>query len=199
MIQAAQYEDLGHHYPVDAMEADNPFNCAYKTSDDRWLQLAAVVFDKYFPSVMKAIGREDLIGNERYTIANIMENHLNREFCEIMADAIGKVTLEELCGRLEAQDVPYGVMQTWEEVLKDPQAHANDVFYEMSYPKAKRLLVRTPVQMEEEGLPEYNPGPYLGQHTEEVIRSLGYSDAEIQALKEQNAFIDWKDIKHKYE
>ena len=198
MIQGAQYEDIGQQYPVDAEEAVNPFNCAYQTSDGRWLQLAAVVFDKYYPTVMEAIGRADLVGNERYTVASINENHYNREFCSIMAEAFSKKTLEEWKEILTEYDVPFAPMQTWEEVLKDPQAHANDVFYEMQYPKAKRLLVRTPITMKEEGLPDYKLGPLLGEHTEEVIRSLGYSEEAMHKLKEENAYIDWKDIKDRF-
>lgn len=198
MVQGAQYEDLGQKYPVDAAEADNPFNCAYKTKDERWLQLAAVVFDKYYPQLMPLLGREDLVGDPRYTIANISKERLNREFCGILAEAFEKKTLAEWSEILTAHDIPFSPMQTWEEVLVDPQAWANDVFYRMPYPKGERTLVRLPVFLKEDGVPQFGMGPLLGEHSEEILRELGYTEAELSAMKLAGAYVDWKDIKEKY-
>ena len=65
MVQAAEYTDLGQKYPISRYTADNPFNCAYKTSDGRFMQISMPPFDMFYPKFMPLIGREDLVGNER--------------------------------------------------------------------------------------------------------------------------------------
>ena len=199
MVQAAQYPDIGQHYPVDVAQADNPFNVAYKTSDDRWLQLAAVLYDRYYPVVMTTIGRAELAEDTRYSkISGVMSSRRNSEVIGILAEAFQKRTLSEWSRLLTENDIPFSPMQTWEEVLEDPQAWANDVFYKMPYPSGERTLVRTPVTMREQGLSEYNKGPLLGEHTEEVIRSLGYGDEQLRELKASGAYMCWEDVRGNY-
>ena len=78
--------------------------------------------------------------------------------------------------------------QTWDELLKDEQAWAADCFYEMEYPTgAKRTLVRPPVMFMDTPLPEYKRGPYCGEHTEEILASLGYTGDQIKAMLEAGA------------
>ena len=67
--------------------------------------------------------------------------------------------------------------------MHDPQAWANDVFYEMDYPRGKKALVRTPVDLAETPLPEFKKGPLLGEHTDEVLAQLGYAPEAIERMK----------------
>ena len=46
-----------------------------------------------------------------------------------------------------------------------------------------------------EELPDYPMGPLLGEHSEEVIRGLGYSEEEMQALHEAGVYHTWDDLK----
>jgi cinnamoyl-CoA:phenyllactate CoA-transferase len=71
MIQAAQYTELGQKYPIDRHTADNPFNCAYKTKDGRFLQISMPQFDMHYPKFMPLIGLEYLAHEPRYTMDNI--------------------------------------------------------------------------------------------------------------------------------
>jgi cinnamoyl-CoA:phenyllactate CoA-transferase len=66
MIQAAQYTELGQKYPIDRHTADNPFNCAYKTKDGRFLQISMPQFDMYYPKFMPLIGRRIWLTNPLY-------------------------------------------------------------------------------------------------------------------------------------
>ena len=83
-------------------------------------------------------------------------------------------------------------------MLADPQARANDVFYDMAYPNgAVRSLVRQPVFVGEE-LPDYAQAPLLGQHSEEVLRSLGYTEEELKAMHASGVYQTWDDLKAKH-
>lgn len=195
MLQAAQYTDMGQTYPIDRMEADNPFNCSYETKDNRFIQLSMPPFDLFFPKFMPLIGREDLVGDSRFTMENMTKEKRNREFCEIMAAGIREKTAKEWTEILSANDIPFSIAQVWSEVLEDPQAWATDVFYHMEYPHdVKRILVRQPVMYAEQGLPDYNKAPLLGEHSREIITGLGYSETELAQLQENRVFATWDEL-----
>ena len=197
MVQAAQYTELGQKYPISRRTADNPFNCAYRTKDGRFMQISMPPFDQFYPRFMPLIGRADLVGNERYTMDSITKNKLHAEFIDILTEAFEQKTAAEWDEIFTANDIPHAVAQSWEEVLADPQARANDVFYEMDYPQAKRSLVRQPVFVGDE-LPDYGKAPLLGQDSEEVLRSLGYSEAELRQMHASGVYQTWDDLKAKH-
>lgn len=198
MLQAAQYTDLGQKYPISRFTADNPFNCAYKTKDERFMQIAQPQFDLGYTKIMPIIGRKDLVGNERYTLANINKNKLHREFIEILVEAFEQKTAAEWDEILTENDIPHSVAKSWEEVLEDEQAWANDVFYNMDYPTGNtRALIRQPVFIGDE-IPDYKMAPLLGEHSEEIISSLGYNDDELQKLHESGVYTTWDDLKEQY-
>lgn len=195
MIQAAQYTELGQKYPISRRTADNPFNCAYKTKDGRFMQISMPPFDVFYPKFMPLIGREDLVGNPRYTMDSITKNKLHAEFIDILTEAFEKKTVEEWDEILTANDIPHAVAQSWEEVLEDKQARATDVYYEMAYPTGNtRSLVRQPIFIGSD-IPDYKMAPMLGEHSEEIIKSLGYSDEELQKLHEGGVYNTWDDLK----
>ena len=195
MVQAAQYTEYGQPYPISYRTADNPFNCAYPTADGRFMQISMPPFDQFYPKFMPLIGRADLVGNPRYTMANITANKLHAEFIDILTEAFQKKTVAEWDEILTANDIPHSVLKSWEEVLEDKQAWANDVFFEMDYPTGRKVtLVRQPIFVGED-LPEYKMAPMLGEHSEEVIRSLGYSQEDLEKLHKAGVYNTWEDLK----
>ena len=195
MLQAAQYTDYGQKYPISRYTADNPFNCAYRCADGRFMQISMPPFDVFYPKFMPLIGREDLVGNPRYTIANITENKLHREFVEILTEAFEKRPVAEWDAILTENDIPHAVLKSWEEALEDEQAWANDVFYTMEYPTGnKRTLVRQPIFIGND-LPDYKMAPLLGEHSEEVLKELGYSEEEMKKFHDAGIYNTWEDLK----
>ena len=197
-MQAAQYKDLGQSYPISRKDAENPFNNTYKTKDDRYLQLSMPPFDVFYPKFMPLIGREDLVGNTRYTMDSITKNHLHREFIEILEEAFLKKTAAEWLEIFAANDIPCSLCQVWEEVLEDKQAWAIGAFEEMDYPiSGKRAMVRPPVTLEGvEKLP-YVRAPFLGEHSEEILRELGYTDEQLEEMHKNGIYNTWDDLRER--
>ena len=195
MLQAAQYPELGQTYPISYRTTDNPFNCAYRTKDDRFLMISMPPFDQYYPRFMPIIGRADLVGNPRYTMKNIAENRLQSEFIDILAEAFLKKTASEWDKILTDEDIPHALAQNWDEVLHDRQARAVNVFYDMHYPTGNTIsLVRQPVFVGAE-LPDYKMAPLLGEHSEEILRSLGYTQEQMDAMHAAGVYNTWDDLK----
>ena len=198
MLQAAQYTEYGQKYPISRRTADNPFNCAYRCSDGRFMQISMPPFDMFYPRFMPLIGREDLVGNPRYTMDNITKNKLHSEFVDILTEAFEKKTVGEWDEILTKADIPHSMLKSWEEALEDEQAWANDVYYKMDYPTGnQRILVRQPIFIGND-LPDYKMAPLLGEHSEEILKGLGYTDEQLAELHEQGIYNTWDDLKSKH-
>lgn len=193
MIQAAQYKGIGKEYPIDIRDADNPFNAAFETKDGRFIQICAPDYNTYYKQFMQALGREDLVENNDYfPIKTLQEKGLNTEMYDIVTEAIKTKTAKEWHPILSGADMAFSLAQSWEEILEDPQAWENDCLYTMKYENGnERVLVRPPVRFEEMGSPEYNRGPLIGEHGEDILKELGYSEDEINKLLEDKTLFIW--------
>ena len=194
-IQAAQYEGLGQVYPISRKNADNPFNNTYKSKDGRFIQLSMPPFDLLYPKFMPLIGREDLVGDPRYTMDSITENKLHEEFIDIIEEAFAQRTAAELSELFTKGDIPFSIAQTWEEVLKDEQAWAIGAFEEVEYPTGKRAMVRQPVSLESVEPFPYGRGPLLGADSEAILTELGYTEEQRKEMHAAGIFNVWEDVK----
>ena len=194
-MQAAQYEGLGQVYPITRKNADNPFNNTYKSKDGRFIQLSMPPFDLLYPKFMPLIGREDLVGDPRYTMDSITTNKLHGEFIAIVEDAFAQKTAAEWREILTKGDIPFSVAQTWEEVLVDEQAWAIGAFEKVEYPTGDRTMVRQPVSLESVEPRKYGRGPLLGEHSEEILKELGYTEEQLKEMHAKGIFNVWEDVK----
>lgn len=184
-IHGAQYgtEFNGALYPFDRRENPLPYQPAVKTKDDRFLQVMGPNFNIYWPKIMKAIGREDVLDDPVLSDQRkIQDSGRVGEAYDLVQEGFRQKTAEEWIPILTDLDIPYSLCATYQEVSKDEQAWANDVFYEMDYPRGPKAMVRTPINMANTPLPDYKKAPLLGENTVEVLQGLGYSDSEIEAL-----------------
>lgn len=85
---------------------------------------------------------------------------------------------------LDDAGVPAGPLKFTEELLDDPQVLENDFVTSVDHPLMGSVRMVGPmIQMSETPLAAQGPSPTLGQHTDEVLRELGYDDARIDALR----------------
>jgi crotonobetainyl-CoA:carnitine CoA-transferase CaiB-like acyl-CoA transferase len=87
---------------------------------------------------------------------------------------------------LEAAKVPCGAINNIAEVFDDPQVRERGMVTPWQHPvNADLHLVSSPIKLSATPVRTDLPPPLLGQHTDDVLRAmLGYSDAQISALKE---------------
>jgi formyl-CoA transferase len=102
------------------------------------------------------------------------------------AEAImrGKTT-DEWLAVFDERAVPAGPFNFTQELVDDEQVLANDLQVTVEHPLAGSVkMAGAPLQMSETPLAVQGPSPTLGQHTEEVLASLGYSNEEIAKLRD---------------
>jgi crotonobetainyl-CoA:carnitine CoA-transferase CaiB-like acyl-CoA transferase len=92
---------------------------------------------------------------------------------------------DEWLGRLTAKDVPAAPINTLDEVFDDPQVREYGFPVEIAHPKmGKMKLVGNAVDMSRTPPSIDRPPPVLGEHTEEILTSLGYDGAAITSLRD---------------
>ena len=195
MIQASNSEGIAQNYTIDVRKSANPFNAAWRTKDDRFIQTCMPDFNTYYKAFITAVGREDLADSQEYfPILTCQEKGLTSELYDIVMDAFSKKTVAEWTLILEAADIPFALAKNWMEIRNDKQAEANNCFYDMTYSNGNtRRLVRLPVKFQEMGVPEYKTGPLIGEQGAEVLKELGYEDAQIKEMQDKGALFVWKD------
>ncbi len=181
MVTTAQY---GNEMPLSRREPNNPIGTTYECKDKKWIQLAIMQYDKWFSRFCDVIERDDLKENVKFNTLKEVNNH-TLELVEIIEAEMIKRDSTEWAERLNNADLPYEYLQTCEDILVDPQAWDNDYLFKFKYDSGNEgVLVNTPVLFTESDSREYERAPKLGENTEEVISSLGYTSEEIEKMRE---------------
>lgn len=175
---SAQY---GNEYPKDRREVINPFNNTYTAGDGLIMTLCAPEYDRDFDKVMRLIGRDDMVGNERLNICDtINENKLNGEVVDILDEAFATEPRAHWLSLFLENDVPIEACQLPTDVYEDEQAWANDVLRRVKCASGEtRFLPTNPVRFASQGDPEIRLSRPQGSDTVEILTSLGYSPTDI--------------------
>ncbi|MFB6776102.1 CaiB/BaiF CoA transferase family protein [Streptomyces sp. NPDC056352] len=173
--------------PVDRSDPPNALANVYRTADDRWLLLAFANEDKQVPLFLEAIGHPEAARNPHYADTSSRRTH-SAEIAAVLDKTFASRPLAEWREVLDSAGLTYGVVQTIEECAHDPQLVANRILVPIDDGSAEpHLTIDSPVRLDQEQKVRPRPAPDLGEHTESVLRDLGYDDAGIEALRTAQA------------
>jgi crotonobetainyl-CoA:carnitine CoA-transferase CaiB-like acyl-CoA transferase len=159
----------------------NPISNLYRTADGRWIYLAMLQADRHWPELCEALGRPELIEDERFASAALRAQNLAACMGEIEA-AFASRPLAEWRERLAPVTGVWAVVQNATELLEDPQVVANGYVAEVDYGEQRHKLVVGPAQFDG-APPTMRPAPGAGEHTDEILQELGNDWDRIVELK----------------
>ena len=85
--------------------------------------------------------------------------------------------------KLDAAGVPGGPVYTYDQTLSDPQVQHRRMVYDIDHPKIGAMkTLGLPIKSNGDLTLIRKPAPLHGQHTEEVLRAVGYSEAQVRSL-----------------
>jgi crotonobetainyl-CoA:carnitine CoA-transferase CaiB-like acyl-CoA transferase len=147
-------------------------NC-YRSSDGRGFWLLLLEADRHWPVLLAAIRRLDLADDPRYLDARARLSNSTDLIVDLDAE-FARWTYHDLTTAFDLHDVWWAPINTIADVIADPQVQAANGFVDMAPRSGEEpyRAVRGPVDFE--GF-DFHPGPVpaLGEHTDEVLDSLG--------------------------
>lgn len=148
--------------------------------------VVAVGNDRMWRTFCNALGRKELLADARYATNAGRVAH-REELTTMLAGLFITRPRDEWVQLLDEHRIPSGPIQNFEEVFKDPNVLHAGMLTHMKHPKVGPMwAVNSPIRFGEHGpqRTESLPAPLLGEHTDGILISLGYSELEIAALHE---------------
>ena len=156
-----------------------PYYNVYRTQDGKFLTIAAME-PWFWVNLCRVLGREDLVPYQG------AQGQQRREIFEFLENTFKTRTRDEWFELLKDQNISVGKVYSLEEALSDPHVAHRGMVVEVEapdLPEGRVSQVGIPIRLSETPGRVRHVGSVTGQHTESVLRGLGYSEQQIGDLK----------------
>ncbi|RQR52660.1 CoA transferase [Burkholderia sp. Bp9125] len=166
----------------------HPANAAlnvYRASDGTWFVL--VVTPDKLAAVATAIGREDLLADTRFSDPVKLASNMP-QLTAILDELFAAKPMEHWHEVFGSTHVTYGAVRGPQDVVNDPQLRANDVIVPLEGAGGKLTeTISNPLQVHGVAKIPARRAPYLGEHSEDILRELGFDAQDIDGLRASGA------------
>ena len=148
------------------------FYDTYECKDGKYISIASIE-PKFYQLLREITPLED----------SIFDDQLSRESWPEQKKALKEIflkkTQQEWCGLMEGTDICFAPVLNMAEAPEHPHNKARNTFIEL-----EGIVQPAPAPRFSRTVPEVCPAPaYVGEHTEEVLKSIGMQDSDIEDLK----------------
>ena len=158
-----------------------PSMTSYQTKDGKWFSIACIEFFLW-KNFCEAIGREDLLPHQ-YP----QTEEKRQEIFKILRELFLTKTRDEWWQWAQDKDIAATPVLELDEALEDPQINHRQMVMEVEHPTVGKVkqtgfavkLSETPAEFK-------RFSPKIGEHTVEILKTLGYDDGAIAKLKENS-------------
>ena len=139
---------------------------------------------------IQVCGKPEWLADPRFATLRKRLQHIDDLEREIEA-VLTTDTTAHWVGKLDAAQVPGGPVYGYEQAMKDPQVLARKMVLDIDHPKIGSMkTIGLPIKSTGELTAVRLTAPWLGQHSEEVVRGLGYADEEVARMFESGVIFD---------
>ena len=142
----------------------------------------AVQSNKEWSGLCRAFNKPEWLEDPRFATAALRGKNIDLRL-EMTQEVLLTDTAENWLQRLEAEDVPCAPVLTRTQVIRHPQAEANETVVEIDHPVAGRLRQAQPAPRFSKSPTSFRlSAPLLGADSHQILGHLGLNDAEIEQL-----------------
>jgi crotonobetainyl-CoA:carnitine CoA-transferase CaiB-like acyl-CoA transferase len=153
----------------------------YEAKDGKYITIGCLE-EEFWANLCRALNVTDFIRHQYTT-----DDGKLKEMFQTLRKTFKTRTLKEWIKFLSKEDVPCGPVYDMDEVFKDPQILHRKMVMEVEYPGVGRIKqLGTPMKFSETPCEIRSPPPSFGEHTEEILKWLGYADTEILGMRQKN-------------
>ncbi|MET0364019.1 MAG: CoA transferase, partial [Sphingobium sp.] len=177
------YSQMPHYQTHGAHATRVALKYAYTTRDGRIIQFMLLDPRPHWAPLCRLLGLEALIDDPRFAtddarIAN------GETLIPLIQDRIGAEDYAYWKPLLDGFDGPWELIQTIHDLSDDPQVLANEMIFPMDVSGTTIRMVSGPTAFDGSAKPaDARPAPALGEHSEALLREIGYSDTAVADLK----------------
>jgi crotonobetainyl-CoA:carnitine CoA-transferase CaiB-like acyl-CoA transferase len=160
-----------------------PLMTWYAAADGRRLVFTMMNPEAYWPQVCAALELDTLLSDERYDTAE-KRAAANNELHDLLREHVASQDRDYWASRLDDNDVVWAPVQPPHEYVEDRQVAANGYLLDAAKPDGSTVrVVSSPAQFDNEAFEIDGAAPQLGQHTDDVLRAMGWDDERIAAAR----------------
>ncbi|TMH35086.1 MAG: CoA transferase [Betaproteobacteria bacterium] len=149
--------------------------------------ILAVGNDSQFAKFCEVAGLAELARDPRF-VRNADRVRLRDTLIPLLAEVMARRSKADWLAALEAAKVPCGAINNLAEVFDDPQVVAREMVVDVAHPLADSVrLVASPMKLSATPVQYRRAPPLLGEHTDEVLREFGWTEAQRDALRATGA------------
>jgi len=168
--------------PSAILELTEGYPCynVFETKDGKFISLGNIE-EKFWINFLKVIGREDL----KEFQFSISEN--KKMANDELQDLFLSKTQKEWLDKFEGEDICYSAVNEIDDLVDSPLVNRRKMLIDIEDPKeGKMKTIGFPIKFSSTPAKISMLSPSLGQHTEEILKKLGYDDMTITGLKKRS-------------
>ena len=161
-------------------ETSHALGGMYRCSEGRWFMLALTSEIRQWPALTQAVSQPELLSDPRFlSTANRRANA--KTLMAILDAAFAQKPLAEWRLILDAAGLTFGIVGTVAEVAHDPQALQAGILRPLA--DTGMLTIDSPFTVSDIAKVPITRAPEHGEHSSQILRDAGYSDADIASLR----------------
>ena len=170
--------------PLERRDQNDPMYNVYELGDGTWIALGMCIHpDRYWPLLCEALERPDLLEDPRFANSAERDTH-HRELIGIFDEIFGSLTYEDWQQRVARYNLIACRVNSLTDLHEDEQILANNYMVKLPHPDLGEWWYSpTPIEFEKTPVSIRSAAPHLGQHTDQILASLGFSDDDIGGLR----------------